>query len=154
MGICVEAPAEHHGSGPSLFLAGGISGCPDWQAEVVASLAELPLVLFNPRRRNFPIDDPSAAAAQIEWERRYLRPASAILFWFPQQTVCPIALYELGAWSMTAKPIFVGTHRDYPRRMDVVIQTQLVRPQIEVFDTLHAVIGQVRSWHGKSRKHQ
>jgi hypothetical protein len=92
----IEALAEYGGPGPSLFLAGGISGTFDWQADVVAGLADLPLVLLNPRRRNFPINDPTAAPTQIEWEFHHLRRATAVLFWFPSETLCPIALYELG----------------------------------------------------------
>src|SRR5262245_52117185 len=92
----------------SLFLGGGISGCPDWQREIVTLLADTDLTLLNPRRAFFPIDDPSQAERQIEWEFRHLRLATAILFWFPRETLCPIALYELGAWSMTDKPLFVG----------------------------------------------
>jgi hypothetical protein len=96
----VEAPTEYDGPGPSLFLAGGISGTHDWQAEVVERLADLPLVLLNPRRRNFPMDGPSAAEGQIAWEFRHLRRATAVLFWFPPETLCPIALFELGGRTM------------------------------------------------------
>ena len=133
--LLVEAPDEREPAGPSLFLGGGISGCPDWQAEVVriiAELAERPLTIFNPRRANFPIHNPSAAEAQIRWEHRYLRKASAILFWFPKETLCPITLYELGAWSMTDKPLAVGVHPEYARRIDVEIQTKLARPDVSV----------------------
>lgn len=121
---------------PTLFLAGGITGCPDWQQEVVTLLADTPLVLFNPRRENFPMHDPSAANAQITWEHAYLRRAEAILFWFPSETLCPITLYELGAWSMTTKPLFVGVHPDYQRRHDVEIQTRLVRPDVGIVYSL------------------
>src|SRR5262245_39813726 len=94
LSTCIEPPAEYDGPGPSLFLAGGITGCPDWQAETISLFADLPLVLLNPRRRDFPINDPSAGPSQIEWEHRHLRRADAVLFWFPRETLCPIALYE------------------------------------------------------------
>jgi hypothetical protein len=144
MGTYVEALAEYTGTGASLFLAGGITGAINWQVRAVAALADLPLTLLNPRRANFPIDDPNAAPTQIEWEHRHLRRATAILFWFPAETLCPIALYELGAWSKSDKPLFVGTHPDYQRRQDVVIQTRLVRPEVRVVDSLEALFGQVR----------
>src|SRR5947208_1960195 len=136
MGAYIEALTEFKGNGPSLFLAGGITACFNWQERVAAALAELPLTILNPRRANFPIDDPTAAAAQIEWEHRHLRKATATLFWFPAETLCPITLYELGAWSMNRKPMFVGTHPDYQRRQDVVIQTRLARPEVLVVDAL------------------
>lgn len=52
------------------FLAGGTTNCPNWQNEVISNFnkfdAKFPgqldgLVLFNPRRENFLIDDPDAA---------------------------------------------------------------------------------------------
>ena len=116
----------------SVFLAGGITGCPDWQTDIVKSLIETNLTILNPRRVNFPIGDTDATFDQIQWEHQALRAAHNILFWFPCETICPIVLYELGAWSMTDKPIFVGVHRDYKRRQDVEIQTGLVRPDVKI----------------------
>src|SRR5262249_48527274 len=117
--ICIEALSEYQpASLPAIFLAGGITGCPNWQQEIVSLLGDLPVVLLNPRRANFPIDDPAAASQQIEWEHRHLRKADAILFWFPCETLCPITLYELGGWSMYRdhrgpRPLFVGVHPQY-----------------------------------------
>ena len=94
----VEALTEYEpGHLPAVFLAGGITACSGWQQEIVAHLHDLPVVILNPRRANFPIDDPTAAPQQIEWEHRHLRKADAIAFWFPCETLCPITLYELGA---------------------------------------------------------
>ena len=143
----IEALAEYDGPGPSLFLAGGISGTFDWQADVITRLADLPLVLLNPRRRDFPMDDPSAAQSQIEWEYRHLRRATAVLFWFPPETLCPIALYELGGRALVREqPLFVGTHPDYKRRLDVEVQLKLARPEITVVSDTAALAGKVREW--------
>ncbi|MGN6250392.1 MAG: nucleoside 2-deoxyribosyltransferase domain-containing protein, partial [Marmoricola sp.] len=143
----VEALTEYDGPGPSVFLAGGISGTFDWQADVVARLADLPLVILNPRRRDFPMDDPAAAPAQIEWEFRHLRRATAVLFWFPPETLCPIALYELGGRALAREqPLFVGTHPDYQRRLDVEVQLRLARPGVVVASDLAALARQVREW--------
>ncbi|WP_278189484.1 nucleoside 2-deoxyribosyltransferase domain-containing protein [Thiothrix fructosivorans] len=100
--------------------------------------------MFNPLRPNFPIDDPSASVFQIQWEHEYLRKATAILFWFPAETLCPITLYELGAWSMTTKPLFVGVHPDYARIADVELQTRLVRPDVEIVYSVQALAAQLR----------
>jgi Nucleoside 2-deoxyribosyltransferase like len=140
------------GSLPAVFMAGGISGCPDWQREVVGLLRDEPVALLNPRRAAFPIGDPEAGPKQIEWEHRHLRRADAILFWFPRETLCPIALYELGAWSMTTKSLFVGTHPGYPRRMDVEVQTRLARPDVRVADSLTDLAEQVRFWVPTARR--
>jgi Nucleoside 2-deoxyribosyltransferase like len=109
-------------------------------------LADESVALLNPRRANFPIGDPSAAMKQIEWEHRHLRMADAILFWFPSETLCPIALYELGAWSMTTKPLFVGVHPEYQRRQDVEIQTRLARPDVAVTHNLSDLATAVKRW--------
>ncbi len=127
----------------SVFLAGGINGCPDWQQEMVHLLSDTDLVLLNPRRKHFPINDHRASAEQIVWEYESLRKADAILFWFPYETLCPIALYELGTWSMTDKPIFVGIHPNYQRRQNVVMQTRLARPDVEVMYSMSHLVSQI-----------
>ncbi|MEM7578734.1 MAG: nucleoside 2-deoxyribosyltransferase domain-containing protein [Cyanobacteria bacterium P01_A01_bin.80] len=141
----IEALAEFDGQGKAIFCAGGISNCPDWQSEMVELLKPLPWKIINPRRQNFPIHDPDAARQQIEWEHRHLRLATTILFWFPQETLCPITLYELGAWSMTDKPLFIGIHPNYPRRQDVEIQTSLVRPDVKIVYSLEDLANMVLS---------
>lgn len=144
----IEAPTVYHpGQGDlSVFLAGGITGCPDWQQEMRHLLKKTKLVLLNPRRANFPMDDPDAAYHQIRWEHHMLRRARAILFWFPCETICPIVLYELGAWSMSDKQIFIGAHPEYTRLQDVRIQTHLARPEVRIAADLEALAGQVIRW--------
>lgn len=139
----IEPLEEYSGEGKAIFLAGGISNCPDWQAEIVELLKPSTWTILNPRRHNFPIHDPDASLKQIEWEHKHLRVAHTILFWFPQESICPIALYELGAWSMTDKPIFIGMHPNYPRRQDVEIQTKLVRPEIKIVYSLEELAQQI-----------
>jgi hypothetical protein len=140
----VECPAEHAGDEPSVFLAGGITGCVDWQAELRRLLEPTSLVLINPRRGSYDFADPELAEAQIAWEHRHLRRATAISFWFAAETLQPISLYELGSWSMTEKPLFVGVDPAYARRRDVIIQTRLARPEVVVVDSLEALARQVR----------
>lgn len=132
----VECPAEYEGTESSVFLAGGITGCIDWQQELRQRLAGTQLVLINPRRAAYDFNDPGMAEAQIEWEFRHLRRATAISFWFAADQLQPISLYELGSWSMTAKQLFVGVDPVYPRRHDVLIQTRLARPEIEIASSL------------------
>lgn len=143
----IEAPATYQGDLTKLFLAGGITGCVNWQYEVAARLAVRDdLVVFNPRRLHFPMNDLGAAREQISWEHWHLRLADAILLWFPRETLCPIVLYELGAWSMTEKPLFVGVHPNYARRVDVEIQTRLARPDVKVVYSLAALVKKVEDW--------
>ena len=82
----------------SLFLGGGITGCSDWQAEMSQLLKDTDLVVLNPRRKIWSINDPEASAKQIEWEYEHLQKANMIMFWFPPETLCPIALFEYGIY--------------------------------------------------------
>ncbi|MFI5892060.1 nucleoside 2-deoxyribosyltransferase domain-containing protein [Actinoplanes sp. NPDC051513] len=141
--IYVEAPAAlERTTKPVLFLAGGITGCPDWQAGVLELLGAADIVVANPRRANFPIHDPGAAYEQIRWEFELLRRADAVLFWFAGgPSLQPIALYELGAHAANpAKRIAVGADPGYARRPDVLIQLGLVRPGLTVHDDLGDVV--------------
>jgi Nucleoside 2-deoxyribosyltransferase like len=142
----IEALQMYNGKETSLFLAGGITGCPDWQKEMIEKLKDSPLVLLNPRRASFPIEERNAAREQIEWEHLHLRKATAISFWFPCETLNPIVLYELGAWSMTEKKLFVGVHPDYQRMQDVLIQTALARPDVQVVMSTDELAQQIVSW--------
>ena len=56
------------------FLAGGICNCPEWQQEVIKYLREFDvdknhpnneLIIFNPRRESFPINNPDVTEEQI-----------------------------------------------------------------------------------------
>jgi len=142
----IESPEVFSGDETSIFIAGGITGCPDWQQDMARMLGGDDVALLNPRRANFPIHDPGAALAQITWEHEHLRKADAILFWFPKETICPIVLYELGAWSMTEKQIFVGIEPEYSRRRDVEIQTGLARPEVKPAYALGELADQIRAW--------
>lgn len=125
----VEAPNSPPSENPliNLFLAGGISGCPDWQSQVIDALKDLPVRVYNPRRETFDADptDENAAQTQIEWEFKALSRCNMVVFWFPKESVCPISLYELGRLNTMhdVKTILIGTHKDYPRRVDVALQT-------------------------------
>lgn len=141
----IQCPAElpPETTSKTLFLAGGISSCPDWQADITLQLVHTNWTLINPRRLDFDSNNPAMSEVQIAWEHKHLRLSSAIAFWFPPDTLCPITLYELGAWSMTQKPLFVGVHPEYKRRLDVIVQTRLVRPEITVVDSLEQLVKQL-----------
>ena len=128
---------------PGLFLAGGITGCPDWQIYAVRKLTGTNYAVLNPRREDWPIDDKDASEKQIVWEHQHLRLAHAILFWFCKETIQPIALYELGAWSMMNKPLFIGVEPGYQRAVDVELQTHLVRPEVIIHNSLDQLIREV-----------
>jgi hypothetical protein len=140
----IEAPEEYSGNERSLFLAGGISNCPNWQLGLVRLLENENILLFNPRRKSFPVNDSNAPKKQIEWEYKYLKKAGIISFWFPKETLCPITLYELGKAYMTNKSIFVGINPGYERKLDIEVQTKLARPEIEIVYSLDKLAGQIK----------
>lgn len=126
----------------SIFLAGGITNCPDWQRDAINMYAALegdqPLQIVNPRREDFNVEDPSMSVDQISWEYNWLRVAHIIIFWFPEETLCPITLFELGAH--LKDNIVVGCHPNYLRRFDVVEQLRHARRDLFVYNELHDVV--------------
>lgn len=112
----------------SVFLAGGISNCPNWQERAVQRLMATNndrMVIINPRRGEFDLSNPKEAERQIEWEFAHLHIANIIMFWFPCETLCPITLYEYGRWINSVKMIFAGCHPDYARKFDLIVQSRL-----------------------------
>lgn len=146
--IYIEAPASWGGlPGRSIFLAGGITSCPDWQGVVVDGLRDTSLIVYNPRRENFPIDDPTATEEQIRWEFEYLKKADAILFWFSHGSLNPVVMFEYGKeLGRGRNELFVGVDPEYPRAEDVRIQTALERPELPIHRDLHELIAKVRAW--------
>lgn len=130
----------------NLFLAGSITGAQDWQKELAfkkydifelddniesATDKDIRLVdyfnVFNPRRANFDVNDPSVEKEQITWEYHCIHQCRYILFWFAPETLAPITLFELGSALNTHEHenIFIGIDPLYKRKNDVIIQTSL-----------------------------
>jgi hypothetical protein len=95
--ITSPEPIEHPFQ-KSIFLAGGISDCADWQKGVAERIAsETNAVVYNPRRTDFDMDaGADLSRIQIRWEYHALRVCQFNLFWFPEETLCPITL--MGIW--------------------------------------------------------
>lgn len=137
----IEAPNEIYSvetnSCKKLFLAGGITNCPDWQSLIIAKLRDVKscnLVVYNPRRANFPINDPNASDEQITWEFNHLRDADQIIFWFASGSLNPIVLYELGKWGNSSNvPMCIYIDPEYERKNDVIMQTKLARDNVTIF---------------------
>jgi hypothetical protein len=149
MAIIIEAPKEIYSTENNhnikLFLAGGITNCPDWQSYIVNELKDVDkLTIYNPRRKKFPMNDPNAAEEQITWEYNHLRDADILFFWFSRGSLNPIVLYELGMWCNSSDKIaIIGMDPEYERKQDVIIQTKLARPFLQIFDSLQDMINEV-----------
>jgi hypothetical protein len=132
----------------SVFLAGGITDCPDWQSEVIKYLRhyeinnKLDLVVYNPRRKFFDIykDDPQE---QIKWEYNAINKADIFSVYFcGSKSVQPICLYELGVKIGESKynrsiedinnKLIVSVENEYSRRIDVIVQAFYACPRLAV----------------------
>jgi hypothetical protein len=130
--LYLEAPVSTKGiDRPAVFLAGGITDCEDWQKTVVEELRKdvQKGTILNPRRAEFPMDDPSAAAQQIMWEQTALWAADVIAIWFAGgSSVQPIVMFEfgchLGRYCIGGGPkkLLVGIDPKYKRKQDVELQ--------------------------------
>jgi hypothetical protein len=139
---------------PSVFLAGGITGCPDWQQEVIGKLADVKMgCLLNPRRANFPIHDPNAAREQITWEFRALSAANVFSMWFSNApSDQPICFYELGRHLAMRQVdnqlnyVVLGVEKGFKRSQDVYIQSELVAKKLSdrIVATLDEYVENIR----------
>jgi hypothetical protein len=143
----IEAPNKDNVDGFKVFLAGGITNCPEWQISIINKIKEKEkdikenIILFNPRRKNFPIDDLNAANEQIKWEYDRLKESDMIIFWFSRGSLNPIVLYELGMWGNSRDiPIIIGIDEGYERKQDVEIQTKLAKPDAPIVYNLDDMV--------------
>lgn len=148
----VESPTYYTpapGDPPAVFVGGGITGVADFQSVVAAALAEQDCVVLNPRRADYPADDPDAVEEQVAWECHHRKlDRLVMLIWFPASdpaiTVQPIALLELGA--ELARPrsphrgLVIGADPGYPRCRDVVLQCRYDRPDVTVHASLEETL--------------
>ena len=149
----IRFPVELTDEAPAVFLAGGISNTEDWQSVVAEELRSMAGAVINPRRDDYP-DTETAAREQIAWEFRHLQRADLFSFWFPPQTLCPIALFELGAGCSSGVPLVVGADPEYTRRLDLLVQLSLRRPEVVLVNSLPALVKQIREhavYQGTSR---
>lgn len=133
--------------GIKIFIAGGISNCPNWQDELVKKIIydkrikndkDVKIVLFNPRCKEIPDED-----TQITWEFDRLKTADIVSFWFSEGSLNPITLFEYGSHLNSNKELVVGCHPNYERRNNVILQTKLLKPnQIvnEDFDSFYETL--------------
>lgn len=144
----------------TVFLGGGITNCWDWQNLIIEYLKAKEkegedlsqMVIFNPRRPNFPIDDPFAAYAQIEWEYKWLMACDIFSMYFAGgSSIQPICMYELGRYSYRMENSFPWDYQNrvivtveptYKRASDVVIQMRLA------FGPYSKIVYEGETWHG------
>lgn len=120
-------PLDVPGGARAVFLAGSIEQgtAEDWQTTLTAALADLDVVVLNPRRDEWDaswrqsIDEPRFRG-QVEWELDGLDRADVIAMWFAPETRAPITLLELGLHARGGK-VVVGCPDGFWRRGNVEI---------------------------------
>lgn len=119
----------------SVFLAGGITGCPNWQKEVIKNLEAEDISVYNPRQEHFNVTDKSASYKQIVWEYERLEKSDIFSMYFcGGSSIQPICMYELGRNIVRMQNRFpsdwenrivVSVEDGYQRAQDVIIQVEL-----------------------------
>jgi hypothetical protein len=111
----INAPSRElpHGV-KKVFLAGTTSPTDDgdWRESLCESLADQPLTIYNPLRRDWDStwrEDISFEPyrEQVEWELDMQESADAVVVYFHPATKAPISLLELGLCAGTGKAIVV-----------------------------------------------
>jgi len=133
---------------PIVFLAGGITGCPEWQKEVIAKLANVEEgTVFNPRKLSFDLSQPKEAISQIRWEAQWLWTSEIVTFWFCKETVCPITLFELGCHLVRSRlakvnipHICIGIEPGYTREFDIREQVKIITPEVPIVNSLDGIV--------------
>lgn len=131
----ITAPSIELPKFTSVFLAGGITNCKEWQKEAIKELEPYDISVFNPRQEYFDVSDKSASCEQILWEFERLEKMDIFSMYFcNDNSDQPICMYELGRniarmqnrfpsdWE---KRIVISVEIGYRRAADVLIQTEL-----------------------------
>lgn len=95
---------------PTVFLAGSIEmgKAENWQQKVEKALADLDIVILNPRRDDWDSSwtqsiDNQQFRFQVQWELLAMDTATVIAMYFDHTTKSPITLLELGLHAKSKK---------------------------------------------------
>jgi hypothetical protein len=142
------APLPDIIAAPSVFLAGSIAmgQAEPWQAEVERELADLPIIILNPRRDDWDASWPQRAdhpqfRGQVEWELAAQERAGLIAMYFAPDTPAPITLLELGLFARGGR-LAVCCPEGYWRKGNVDIVCE--RYGVPQMPDLAALIGYIR----------
>jgi hypothetical protein len=133
---------------PVIFLAGSIEmgAAEPWQPQVERALADLPVLLLNPRRDDWDSAAPQDPDAdyfrqQVTWELDGLELADHILLYLSPGTRSPISLLELGLFARSGK-LLIACPEGFWRRGNVQIVAR--RYGADLFDSLEALVEALR----------
>lgn len=141
----VKAPGKYEGvSKYSIFLAGAIDQgqAIDWQKKVSRALADLDVLILNPRRDDWDASweqtaDNPEFRQQVEWELKAQEDASMVIFVFTKDSKAPITFLEFGLFG-PRKDAMVCAEEGFYRQgnLDIVCE----RYDIPVYHDLDEMI--------------
>lgn len=142
-------PVQLDGRTPSIFLAGSIElgQAEDWQVRLERALADVDVVLLNPRRDEWDatwvqsIGNPQFRE-QVEWELEGMERATLVAMYFAPATKAPITLLELGLCARSGK-LLVCCPEGYWRRGNV--EVVCARYGVPLLPSLEALAAAIRS---------
>jgi len=137
----IDIPAEV----PAIFLAGSIEmgTAENWQATITARLADLEVVVLNPRRDDWDSTwtqskHDARFRGQVEWELDGLDRADVVAMWFAPGSHAPVTLLELGLTARSGKAL-VGCPDGFWRKGNVdIVCERLAVPVVADFEALVA----------------
>lgn len=120
-GTVIEAPHawQAEEGQRSVFLAGGIVNCPNWQANAIAAIGDYypDALILNPRRSYFDVSDPRQTDIQMEWEVTNLRKVDVALFWYADADEAQAGVaHELGFIGESDQDFVIGVDPRFSRR--------------------------------------
>jgi len=144
----------------ALYLAGGMSNCPNWQKEFTQHFENLKddcqtmmrcfwlnnLTIINPRRNNYDPTKKSEVKKQTMWEYSHIKSSDAMVFYFPEESICSSALLQYGKCLASNKKIFLGIDESYTKLLDLYTITRLERPDQPINYSLKDLIEEVQTF--------
>lgn len=139
-------------SRPRVFLGGSIDmgGAPDWQAAMTAALADMDVLILNPRRPDWnpnwrPEADEPEFRRQVEWELAALESADVIVMYFAPGTQSPVSLLEMGLHARGGKLIVLAPDGFWRKgNVDITAQAYGVK-QVQSLPELTAAVREALS---------
>lgn len=154
------SPLPPQGGPPIVFLAGSIEmgAAEEWQAVVAEALADLDVVVLNPRRDAWDASWPQRVEfdpfrEQVEWELEGQERADVITFYFARHTRSPVTLLELGLAAAARKRCVVCCPEGFWRKgnVDVVCRRYGVEEVGSLGELVEAVRREISSVGGPPR---
>ena len=125
----------------SIFLAGTIDNgnSENWQSEIIESLKEHDITIFNPRRKEWDSSWEQKESnpefnQQVSWELQCLEKSDLIVMYFAPNSLSPISLLEMGLFH---KKMIVCCPEGFYRKGNVdIVCTRYGITKVKTMDAL------------------